>query len=47
MFGAQILNPLLMHLNILKDMMRCNHKEGMRQLEEIQQLYEVQVERKS
>ena len=46
MFGAQTSDPIVLHLNILEDMMRRNHKEGMRRLEEIQQVYEAQVERK-
>ena len=47
MFGAQTSDPVLMHLNILEDMMRRNHEEGLRRLEEIRQLYEAQVDRRS
>ena len=46
MFGAQTSDPIVLRLNILEDMMCCNHKEGMRRLEEIRQMYEAQVERK-
>ena len=47
MFGVQMSDPIVLHLNILEDMMCSNHKEGMRRLEEIRQMYEAQVERKS
>ena len=47
MFGAQTSDPVLMRLNILEDMMRRNHEEGLRRLEEIRQLYEAQVDRRS
>ena len=47
MFGAQVSDPVLMRLNILEDMMRRTHEEGLRRLEEIRQLYEAQVEKKS
>lgn len=42
-FGTPLADPILMRLNALEDTMRCNHEEGMRRLEEIRHLYELQL----
>jgi hypothetical protein len=46
MFGGPTMDPIMMRLKMLEDTMQRNHEDGMRRLDEIRRLYEMELSRR-